>query len=319
MNKTTFTLKTSLGETKKTSLEVNDCNKNPTSLSEKLGDCNYYMERFKDFMERHKNCKHMPPVYYFGEMREISSWSLINDTKEWWTPSLTKEMEDISLKVEIYEKQGNKYKPIPSTSYGFKYCVRFSRVLYYNLTTEGQEWLIRTKNRLQNFMEEGVVFRRYVAKNDDTMEPDIIENKFNDNFSLSIWEKLTLSKKEKKEKIRKNIYNYYLNIELDNERFKEFAFATHPDAYNPEEMSKLSVDDLLKIISTPDAKEFLDAATWRQVFIMAQKLNYEEITKSTLRKIFNDMIKKIMDKTVIPVVKPIKVPSIPKFPKFPRI
>jgi hypothetical protein len=52
---------------------------------------------------------------------------------------------------------------------------------------------------------------------------------------------------------------------------------------------------------------------------MAQKLNYEEITKSTLRKIFNDMIKKIMDKTVIPVVKPIKVPSIPKFPKFPRI
>ena len=37
MNKTTFTLKTSLGETKKTSLEVNDCNKNPTSLSKKWG------------------------------------------------------------------------------------------------------------------------------------------------------------------------------------------------------------------------------------------------------------------------------------------
>lgn len=284
MSKTTFRLITELGEEKTTDLIVNNCNKEPNE--QVTGDCDYYVNRFKDFMERHKNCNHMPPIYYFGEMREISSWPTINDIKEWWTPSLTEEMEEISLTVEIYEKQGDKYKPIPSTSYGFKYCVRFSSVLYYNLTSEGKEWLIRAKNRLQKLMEEGVVFRRYVAKNDNTIVPDIIENKFNDNFSLSIWERLTLSDKEKKEKIRENIYNYYSNIELDNERFKEFAFATHPDAYNPEEMSKLPAHDLLKIISTPDAKEFLGPATWRQIFIMAQKMNYGEITESTLRKIF---------------------------------
>lgn len=77
---------------------------------------------------------------------------------------------------------------------------------------------------------------------------------------------------------------------LDGERFQEFAFATHPDAYDPWKMSLLSADDLLKIMSTPDMKEWLVAATWKQAIIMAKKLNYKNIMDATLERIFKKYV-----------------------------
>lgn len=83
---------------------------------------------------------------------------------------------------------------------------------------------------------------------------------------------------------------YYTDIELDNDRFQEFAFATHPDAYNPKEMKKLPVDDLIKILTTPDFKEWLGADTWKQALIMARNLDYLSITEASLRRLFKKYI-----------------------------
>ena len=40
-------------------------------------------------------------------------------------------------------------------------------------------------------------------------------------------------RKHMKKLRKKNMSSFYTNIELNNKKFQEFAFATHPDAYNP--------------------------------------------------------------------------------------
>ncbi|MFV0531852.1 MAG: hypothetical protein ACK5MD_10515 [Flavobacteriales bacterium] len=51
-------------------------------------------------------------------------------------------------------------------------------------------------------------------------------------------------------------------------------------------MRYLPADDLLRIISTPDMKEWLSAATWEQAWIMARNLNYEKIIGKTIERLF---------------------------------
>lgn len=274
-------------------LKVEICDKDVVQSfnNKSYGSCDFYQFRYDDFMRRHKNCHHMPPVYYFGEMRELSSWGVIDDIKEWWTPSLTDEMKQVSVSVDEVEKEGNKYKPVPSTSYGFKYCTRFSRILMPKLTIRGQTWLTKARYRLQEYMEKGVIDKTYIATY-DIVTLDFLEENFNDNFEPSIYEKWKYKNQPKElEKIRmQNTKNYYTNIELDNDKFQEFAFATHPDAYDPLEMKSLPADDLLKVMSTPDMKEWLGAATWAQALIMARNLNYKEITDATLDRFFKKYI-----------------------------
>lgn len=266
-------------------LKVELCDKNVIkSFNNKhYGNCDFYRFRYDDFMRRHKYCGHMPPVYYFGEMRELSSWSVIDNIAEWWTPSLTDEMKQISVSVEEVEKKGTKYKPVPSTSYGFKYCTRFSRVLMPTLTQRGQIWLTEARFKLQKYMEQGVIDKTYSA-NYDVIILDSLENNFNDNFKKFNWS--TMSYEFDQEMQTK----YYTNIEIDNDKFQDFAFATHPDAYDPVKMSYLSADDLLKVMSTPDMKEWLGSATWAQALIMARNLNYRENTEATLNRFFKKYI-----------------------------
>lgn len=255
----------------------------------KYGNCEFYKFRYEDFIRRHSLCNHMPPVYYFGEVREISEYDFINTAKEWLTPSLTEEMD--KMVISEVKKNGILYKPVPATSYGYKYCVRFSKVLMPTLTQRGQQWLVKARYKLQKYMEQGVINKSYRAEY-DVITLDILEDNFNDNFEPSIFEKISCWYNEKKmDEIRaKKMEKYYTDIELDNDRFQEFAFATHPDAYNPKEMKKLPADDLIKILTTPDLKEWLGADTWKQALIMARNLDYLSITEASLRRLFKKYI-----------------------------
>ena len=258
------------------------------------GNCEFYKFRYEDFMRRHSLCNHMPPVYYFGEMREISEYNFINTAKEWLTKSLTEEMD--KMVISEVKKNGSSYKPVPATSYGYKYCVRFSKVLMPTLTQRGQRWLIKARLKLQEYMEQGVINKSYRA-NYDTILPERLnkwENNFNKKFEPSENEKRKFRDNiVELDKIRaKKLEKYYTDIELDNDRFQEFAFATHPDAYNPKEMKKLPADDLIKIILTPDLKEWLGRDTWRQALIMARNLDYQSIRSATMKKLFKKYILK---------------------------
>lgn len=262
-------------------LNVEICDKNVVQSfnNKQYGSCDFYRFRYDDFMRRHKHCKHMPPVYYFGEMRKSNFWSVVDDIEEWWTPSLTEEMKQVSVSVQEVEKQGNKYKPVPSSSYGFKYCVRFSEILRPKLTIDGQNWLDEVRFYLQEYIELGVIKKEYISNYNksfnENFEPSWIEK----NILLETDEDIKNRRKELREK-------YYTNIEIDNDRFQEFAFASHPDAYNPLAMSRLPADDLLKIVVTPDMKEWMGAATWEQAWIMANNLNYEKIIGKTIERLF---------------------------------
>ena len=98
----------------------------------------------------------------------------------------------------------------------------------------------------------------------------------------------------------KKINKFYENIELDNKKFQDFAFATHPDAYNPEEMSKLPIDDLVIIGLTPEFKEFLEKETWEQIGIVWDNINLKEVSEASwerLKEIIKDKGMKIIEKT----------------------
>ena len=256
------------------------------------GNCEFYKFRYEDFMRRHSLCNHMPPVYYFGEMREISKYDFINTAKEWLTKSLTEEMD--KMVISEVKKNGTSYKPVPATSYGYKYCVRFSKVLMPTLTLRGQRWLKDARLMLQEYMEQGLINKSYRA-NYDTILPEALnkwENNFNKKFEPSDKEiELCNCSIKELNKIRaKKMEKYYTDIELDNDRFQEFAFATHPDAYNPDEMGKLPADDLIKIMSTPDLKEWFGWNTWKQALIMAKNLDYLSITSATIKRLYKKYI-----------------------------
>jgi len=53
-------------------------------------------------------------------------------------------------------------------------------------------------------------------------------------------------------------------IELDSERFKKFAFDTHPDAYWNAGLGNVPLSDKWKIVWTPDGAEWKEWGTWKQ-------------------------------------------------------
>lgn len=55
------------------------CIKKPTPFPAAYGDCNFYKWRFENFLERHKNCSHLPPNYYFDPMQTKSNIKYVGD------------------------------------------------------------------------------------------------------------------------------------------------------------------------------------------------------------------------------------------------
>lgn len=220
-----------------------------------LGTCNYYKFRFNDFLKRHSRCWHTPPDYYYGQMREIEGgFGIVDTIKEWWTPTLEKEMKNEI--VPTIKRRGRTLKPIPSTSYGYKYCVRFTKILMPQLSNRGQNWLKKAKLNLQIMMESGIINHEFVSAYN--LE---FNSKYNlmDNYNRKI---------------------FYTNIELKNMVFREFAFATHPDAYIDSGLLSLPIADKIKISMTPDFKEWGSGKTWEQALIVMQEQIEHYINKA---------------------------------------
>ncbi|MCF6201207.1 MAG: hypothetical protein L3J42_03645 [Hydrogenimonas sp.] len=136
-------------------------------------------------------------------------------------------------------------------NYGYKYCSRFKKETYAKLSQDGKDWLMDTLNVLQVLMEQGLVDLSFVAKANQA---------YNDRHKLP-----------------ENKTSFYTGIECRNGDFRDFAFATHPDAYNPKKMENLPCSDLITIASTPDLKEWLSWDTWEQAITMGENMSISDI------------------------------------------
>ena len=219
----------------------------PAAPSKIIGTCQYYKWRFNNFMERHDTCKHDPPDYYYGPLREIEGgWGVVDAVNEWWTPSLEKEMGNEKL-VE-YQRPHGVFRGVPSKSYGYKYCVRFTSVLMPELSPEGKLWLALAKEKLQEYMELGVVKYKYLSKRNKS---------YNKRYNLP-----------------KKLKTFYSKIEERNDEFRDFAFATHPDAYLDAGLTGIPISDKIKVSLTPDFKEWGSEKTWEQaMLVMEEQIN----------------------------------------------
>lgn len=237
------------------------------------GDEEYYKWRFENFMERHKDCSHKPPQYYYGTLSKNkvecneSIYPAVTDfsallTKQYSLLTyrffenaiigLGKEIAKRQKQAAAYTQKDISYTPVLDDSYGYKYCVAFGKLLKPYMSADGKKWVDQTLDYLQQFMEEGVVKLSWLSP------------KFNKEFN----DKYNLDKGYAKTK-------FYTDIELNNSRFKTFAFATHPDAYLLGGLASLLVKkghfgDLMMIVLTPELKEWRDSETWLQAWITAK-------------------------------------------------
>jgi len=156
----------------------------------------------------------------------------------------------LALEIDHKNRYGenNASCPIPDyyRDYGYKYCDRFKNETMENLSPEGQDWLDRTLRRLQENMKSGLKNGYYNNVLED--ENIIVE-------------------------------------ECNPDAFKDFAFATHPDAYSPSEMSGLSIPDLYNIGTTPDMAEWGSTSTWSQAWTVAKNMDYEELGEGIVEDI----------------------------------
>ncbi|EKB62061.1 hypothetical protein [Bergeyella zoohelcum] len=230
-------------ETPKERLYV--CVKKVPSYPNQYGSCDYYKWRFENFLQRHKTCKHLPPQYYFGPMYTKSNVPYIGDeidaVKEWWSKVIN--TEPLKPPYPKYDKG----TPIVRESYGYKYCVIFSNYLAPKLSEAGKEWLNRTRRLLQEYIEEGLRKEEFISK-------------YNKGFN-----------EKAKQRQRKTKQNPLKDVELDNDWFQEFAFATHPDAYLDAGLLHLSMADKIAIARTPDMVEWMSVSTWEQAMYVAEE------------------------------------------------
>lgn len=219
-------------------LKENLCFKKPPKYPTDYGSCNYYKWRFENFLERHKDCSHLPPKYYYGPMKINSNIPYVGEdidkANDWWSGVINTD----PLKPP-YPKYA-KGTPIVRESYGYKYCVAFSNDLMPRLSKNGQEWLKQARKYLQEYMDKGLTTGTY-------------KSKYNESFNKKVQVK-TLK-----------------DVELDENWFQEFAFATHPDAYLDAGLLKISMMDKMEVTRTPDFKEWASIATWEQAMYVAKE------------------------------------------------
>ena len=276
-NTTVFRLVTSSGEEKTTKVQVNICRKkSPTPISPVPGTPDYYRNRYLDFLERHGSCGHIPPDYYMGPMFILDTKEHKNYYEKYILTSKLKKYGVSHKELPPITKKGKEVKPFLADSYGFKYCIYFTLLERTPIRKEVKDWIKEVRLNLQKFMEQGLIKKNYIAKYDSSKIAEFfhIQKKYNDNFK-SISNNNSKGKKDKETGVE--IGDFYTNIELDNDRFREFAFATHPQAYMPDKMSEFSFRELAQIGLTPDFKEWEDPATWRQAFITGENIDLQKL------------------------------------------
>ena len=274
-NTTVFRLVTSSGEEKTTKVQVNICRKkSPTPISPVPGTPDYYRNRYLDFLERHGSCGHIPPDYYMGPMFILDTEEHKNYYEKYILTSKLKKYGVSHKELPPITKKGKEVKPFLADSYGFKYCIYFTLLERTPIRKEVKDWIKKVRLNLQEFMEQGLIKKDYKAKYDSSKLAEFrhIQKKYNDNFKSSDNDQIESTDAEKAK-----MEEFYTNIELDNERFREFAFATHPQAYMPDKMSEFSFRELAQIGLTPDFKEWEDPATWRQAFITGENMDLQKL------------------------------------------
>ncbi|MDY3548861.1 hypothetical protein PG291_09635 [Riemerella anatipestifer] len=226
------------GEPEAPSKKLLICNKKPTPYPDVYGKCIYYRWRFENFLERHKSCSHLPPKYYFGPMLVKSDiqyfGKYVDNVKEWWSELLN--TEPLEPPYPSYEKG----MPIVRESYGYKYCIIFSNYLMPKLSSDGKVWLRKAREYLQEYMEKG-------------LENETFTSKYNKKFNKKVKDK-TLK-----------------DVELNDNWFQEFAFATHPDAYLDAGLISLSIHDKRKIAFRPDLVEWMSIGTLEQAWYVGKE------------------------------------------------
>lgn len=296
-NTTVFRLVTSSGEEKTTKVQVNICEKkSPTPISPVPGTPDYYRNRYLDFLERHGSCGHIPPDYYMGPMFILDTEEHKNYYEKYILTSKLKKYGVSHKELPPITKKGKEVKPFLADSYGFKYCIYFTLLERTPIRKEVKDWIKKVRLNLQEFMEQGLIKKNYIAKYDSSKIAEFfhIQKKYNDNFR-PISNNKPKGKKDKGAETE--IRDFYTNIELDNDRFREFAFATHPQAYMPDKMSEFFFRELAQIGLTPDFKEWDDPATWRQAFITGENMD--------LQKLFNNNIRYYGGILFIPLLMPV--------------
>lgn len=265
---TVFRLVTSSGEEKTTKVQVNICKKkSPTPFSPVPGTTNYYRNRYLDFLERHTFCGHIPPDYYMGTMFILDTKERRDYYEQYAVSSELREYGVSHKELPPIAKRGKEVKPFLGDSYGFKYCAYFSLLEKEKLRNIVRDWINEVRLNLQNLMEQGLIQKNYEAKYDTFLIAELLglQNKYNNNFEPTNIEKQQKGDYEEAKKAK--MEEFYTNIELRNERFREFAFATHPEAYMPDKMSEFTIGELAIIGLTPDFKEWKNKATWKQAMI----------------------------------------------------
>ena len=273
-NTTVFRLITSSGEKKTTKVQVNICKKkSPTPFSPVSGTTNYYRNRYLDFLERHTFCGHIPPDYYMGPMFILDTKKRRDYYEQYAVSSQLREYGVSHKELPPITKRGKEVRPFLGDSYGFKYCAYFSLLEKEKLRNIVRDWINDVRLNLQNLMEQGLIQKDYKAKYDTSLIAELLglQKRYNNNFEPTNIEKQKVGYKDAK---KAKMEEFYTNIELNNERFREFAFATHPEAYMPDKMSEFTIGELAIIGLTPDFKEWKDEATWRQAFITGENMDF---------------------------------------------
>ncbi|HDR9249755.1 hypothetical protein [Burkholderia vietnamiensis] len=123
-------------------------------------------------------------------------------------------------------------------SYGYYYCSDYGSNLAPKLSPQGKAWLNKARKLLQVNMEDGL---------NQNMMGDTIQmaSPMPGNGSVDMtWPQFEL--------------------ELNTEKFKEFAFKTHPMAYLDGGLADLPITDLVRIGTRPNIQEWGDGKTWGQ-------------------------------------------------------
>lgn len=125
-------------------------------------------------------------------------------------------------------------------SYGYYYCSTYGAKLYPRLSKEGRLWLKKSRRLLQRYMENGLK---------QNMRGERIAMTSLKRGNGSFYMKVT-----------------QFNLEIEDEKFKTFAFNTHPLAYLDGGLADLGAHDLTLIAQQPNIQEWEDSRTWKQAW-----------------------------------------------------
>ncbi|GLU31525.1 hypothetical protein WKR88_19030 [Trinickia caryophylli] len=220
----------------------------PPAADSMIGHCEYYY--------RPLGCAYTETV---EKVSTSSAWVTIKAFATSWNPWTDKELvhrllyrreqlippnctdSDWSRHSNFMMRHiGCGHKP-PSyyVSYGYYYCSHYGAELFPKLSAAGQDWLRSARWYLQKNMEDGLSqnMKRNVIK-ESSAKPG------NGDFQMIVQQ---------------------YQLELNEEKFKDFAFKTHPLAYLDGGIAHLPPEDLFNIMRQPRLQEWGSWGTFEQV------------------------------------------------------